>query len=91
LSHSSDWLEENKGEGVLHHMRRPDPCWFENDDHTGKLCIDKHFLDIEGYTCEDYDDASEEECEQVDKAGTKAESACCACGGGDREADHEEL
>jgi len=91
LSHSSDWLEENKGEGVLHHMRRTDPCWFENDDHTGKLCIDKHFLDIEGYTCEDYDDASEEECEQVDKAGTKAESACCACGGGDREADHEEL
>jgi hypothetical protein len=54
LAHSPDWLEENKGEGVIHHLRPSDPCWFQDDNaQTGKLCVDHVFLDREGYTCSD--------------------------------------
>lgn len=89
LSHSVDWLEENKGQGVLHHMRRADPCWFEDDG----LCIDQYFYDEEGYNCGDYENASEDECEAISKSNAiPAHKACCACGGGVRTAyTHEEL
>jgi hypothetical protein len=84
LQHSADWLEENKGEGALHHLRQGGPpCWW--DDAGNTLCVDSDFLDAEGYTCTDYADASEAECKAVNAKQVAAHEACCACGGGDRE------
>jgi hypothetical protein len=86
LSHSADWLEENKGQGVIGHLRRNDPCWFGDDKKDYDLCIDHTFLDDELYTCSDYGDASQEDCKAKDRSrGESAKSACCGCGGGDRD------
>lgn len=94
LAHvSGDWLEENKGQGALHHLRRGgSPCWFGNskagDEYeTGKLCVDLTFLDSEDYTCADYGDASEEECGKANQDNVTPNEACCGCGGGEREAN----
>jgi hypothetical protein len=86
LSHSPDWLEENKGEGAIRHLRPSDPCWFQDKNApTGKLCVDHVFLDGEDYTCSDYGKATKQECLATDKRGTTANEACCGCGGGDQE------
>lgn len=94
LAHSSDWLEENKGQGVLHHTRPADPCWFEGQSQQdadtsradyvhGSLCVDYLFEDDEGYACDSYGGASAQDCQATDVAtGTVATVACCACGGG---------
>lgn len=97
LSHSRDWLETNKGEGILFMLRRSDPCWFhEAPIEYGKqgatpeteLCIDRIFYDTEGYTCTDYDDErTESNCNVEDRNGVSAKEACCACGGGDKTSD----
>lgn len=86
LARSPDWLEENKGEGAINHLRPSDPCWFQdNNARTGKLCVDHVFLDGEDYTCSDYGKATKQECLATDKAGISAKEACCGCGGGDPE------
>lgn len=91
LSHSADWLEENKGGGAIHHLRRDDPCWFGEKGDKYTLCVDHIFLDDEGYTCTDYEDASEKECRAKDAAsGVPATKACCECGGGDRDGSRTE-
>lgn len=85
ISKSNDWLEENKGQGVIKHVRRSNPCWFK-DDATGELCIDDEFFDEEEYTCADYGEATTEECKSKDfTRGVLANQACCGCGGGRRE------
>ncbi|KAI2503921.1 hypothetical protein MHU86_10568 [Fragilaria crotonensis] len=87
LAHSPDWLEENKGEGAISHLRPSDPCWFQDDNaQTGKLCVDHVFLDEEDYTCSDYGKATKQECLATDKNSNSAKEACCGCGGGDPEA-----
>jgi hypothetical protein len=95
LLQSPDWLEANKGEGVVHHLRPTNPCWFQGDSEhehdedaevpmVGQyLCVDTaHFVDHDQQTCEDF--TSPEDCEHaVDVAtGIKAAEACCSCGGG---------
>ena len=86
LAHSPDWLEENKGEGAIRHLRPSDPCWFQDDNpNTGKLCVDHVFLDGEDYTCSDYGKATKEECLATDRNSQRAKEACCGCGGGDPE------
>lgn len=84
LSHSGDWLEEDKGQGLLTHIRRADPCWFVEGQ---SLCVDDDFIDADNYMCEDYGNASDEECQAEDARGrgTTASQACCGCGGGQRE------
>ena len=78
LSKSPDWLEANKGEGILAHMRPGgDPCW---DDG----CIDAFFYDQENYSCGDYGEATKTECRATDRDGVAASVACCGCGGGVR-------
>lgn len=94
LSHSRDWLESNKGEGMLFMLRRSDPCWFrepsiENGEKgttpETELCIDHIFYDTEGYTCSDYDEErTEANCNVEDRNGVSANDACCACEGGDK-------
>jgi hypothetical protein len=89
LAHvSRDWLEQNKGEGALHHLRAGgSPCWFgkNGDDYkNGQLCVDHVFVDAEGYTCTDYGDASDEECAKTNQDYVSPNQACCGCGGGDR-------
>jgi hypothetical protein len=91
LAHvSRDWLEQNKGEGALHHLfPGGSPCWFgeTGDDYkNGKLCVDHIFVDAEGYTCADYGDASQEECAKANEMHVTPNQACCGCGGGEREA-----
>jgi hypothetical protein len=92
LRESSDWLEESKANDALFFMRRVDPCWFR-DDGSGDLCIDDNFLDEEEFSCDDYDEASEDECANKDMlTGALASEACCECGGGHRFGiEHEEL
>jgi hypothetical protein len=108
FSHSLDWLEADKAEGLLHHLRRGDPCWFESptdspeeEEEDGEklyyyanagLCVDHIFLDAEGFTCSDYEDPSDEDCEIKDPStGMSASKACCSCGGGiPGEGDQEE-
>jgi hypothetical protein len=86
MARSADWLEENKGSGLMHHLRRDDPCWFsDEEDLNGPLCMDRAFLDAEGYTCTDYGSATKEECKATDAAGVPASVACCGCRGGDWE------
>jgi hypothetical protein len=90
LAHvSRDWLEQNKGEGALHHLfPGGSPCWFgvTGDDYkNGKLCVDRIFVDAEGYTCADYGDASAKECAKANLIGVTPNQACCGCGGGERE------
>lgn len=64
-----------------------DPCWFQDDDPTKKVCVDGFFLDQEGYTCSDYGDATDKECQEGTSSGGTgtANEACCACGGGSAE------
>ena len=91
MARSADWLEENKGSSLMHHLRRNDPCWFsDEEDLDGPLCIDHAFLDAEGYTCTDYGSASDEECKATDAAGVPASVACCGCKGGDWEDDDDD-
>jgi hypothetical protein len=90
LSHSPDWLERNKGQGALHHLRPTDPCWFQDGDKApnGKLCVDEAFLDRDGYTCSDYGDATAQECLATSAHNDEtfiAKKACCTCGGGNPE------
>jgi hypothetical protein len=87
MAHSPDWLEENKGQGAIHHLRPYDPCWFQDDNAPqGKLCVDDVFRDKEGYTCSDYGRATKEECLATDTNGkVMAKDACCGCGGGKAE------
>jgi hypothetical protein len=93
MSHSPDWLESNKGKGLLHHVRRFDPCWFQEtvDKHgknvSGALkCIDMDFFDNDGFSCGDYEHATNEECKLTDHVNKSltAEEACCGCSGGIR-------
>lgn len=74
-SHSPDWIEENKGGGILHHMRRSNPCYFahvtaESEDEEGdedgageivghRLCVDHLFYHADGYTCSDFNEEEE--------------------------------
>ena len=85
LAHSHDWLEENKGQGAIEHLRRDDPCWFQKKDGRPSLCVDRVFYDDEHYTCTDYGEATREECTTMDSNGATANDACCGCGGGDYE------
>jgi hypothetical protein len=95
LKDSYDWLEENKGEGILLHLRPHDPCWNESDDdEPSGVCVDGYLLDEEGYYCEDYGQVTDDECEAKDVfSGVKAAELCCGCGGGERfnRGRHEEL
>jgi len=83
LADSSDWLEANKARGLLARVRRDDPCRWDDED---MLCVDLDFLDAEGRSCVDYDDAggAAEACATPDVLGhnTTPAEACCACGGG---------
>jgi hypothetical protein len=84
LRESSDWLEEAKANDALFFMRRVDPCWFR-EDGSGDLCIDDNFLDDEEFSCDDYAQATEDECANKDiLTGVLASDACCECGGGHR-------
>ena len=82
MSKSYDWLEENKGEGLLWHLRSHDPCLL--DDNHEVACIDDFFWDNEGYSCKDYGPyVSDEECEALDTTTHgPASDFCCHCGGG---------
>ena len=99
MSKSKDWLEANKGEGLLQHLRvDSDPCWFDykpikrnkklkREKKSKALCIDRIFFDTKGNTCEAY---SDEETLTKDDCATPsvidsniAFDACCPCGGGD--------
>jgi len=89
MAKSKDWLEENKGQGAIHHLRPADPCWFKDDTNglkDGDLCVDDEFVDEEGYVCADYGEATKQECLAMDvKREVSANQACCGCGGGQRE------
>jgi len=86
LAYSPDWLEENKGQGALHHLRPSDPCRFhDNDNKKGQLCVEDLFVDKDGYTCIDYVAATKQECLAKSEHGITAEKACCGCGGGNPE------
>jgi hypothetical protein len=96
MSQSKDWLEANKGEGVLHHLRvDSDPCWFDfygrhRDGEEEVLCVDRVFVDTVGNTCEEYNGENiltKEDCTRQDHRktiGIFAKTACCQCGGGDQ-------
>jgi hypothetical protein len=93
MSKSKDWLEANKGEGVLHHLRRDsDPCWFNfHDSSTRKkkkrkdehvLCVDRVFIDTNGDTCEQYNDKetlTKEDCSTKDMYKTDGIFARTTC------------
>jgi hypothetical protein len=88
MSQSKDWLERNKGEGVLHHLRvDSDPCWFNFDSNRdgGKvLCVDRIFVDQSGGTCADTESGGcKRRGDDSQNKQTSAKSACCQCGGGD--------
>lgn len=95
MSHSNDWLEEDKGVGAIHHLRGEDPCWFdeydEDDEDDPFFCVDRPFLDAEGSACDEYQDATAEECETKDVKGVAAKEACCGCDGGDNYGTRQEL
>ena len=84
LKESDDWLEENKGEGLLLHLRTHIPCWIDNEGEVS--CVDEFFWDEEGYSCKDYGPhVTDDECEAKDTAtGMPAADMCCNCGGGTR-------
>ncbi|VEU40430.1 unnamed protein product [Pseudo-nitzschia multistriata] len=90
MARSDDWLEANKAGHVLDHTRRRDPCWFgpggEDYEAPGaELCVDRYFVDGEGYDCSGYERAGGDECATGDATGTtRASEACCPCGGGTR-------
>ena len=47
------------------------------------MCIDEVFLDEEGYYCDGYEEATEQECQAKDVfTGKTAKEKCCGCGGG---------
>ena len=49
-------------------------------------CVDRYFVDQEGFDCSGYEEASPKECSVSDAAETTtAKLACCPCGGGTRE------
>jgi hypothetical protein len=89
---SGDWLERNKAEGLLGHLRYGgNPCWWSRDeveDEENRVleCIDANYADGEGYHCGDYGHASEDECRAPDAIHKSllASEACCGCGGGMR-------
>ena len=84
-------LTELKGNDLLLFLRPHDPCW---DNHEGaSWCIDNLFLDEEGYYCDGYEEADEEECQAKDIfTGKTANASCCGCGGGEKYGvAHEEL
>jgi hypothetical protein len=88
LTRSDDWLEANKGQGAIHHLRRSDPCWFFDDDaDVTVVCADLVFYDEDNFTCTDYgeDVVSDDDCTTVDRNGVPAADACCGCGGGMRD------
>ena len=83
LINSEEWLEAAKAETLLHHVRPGgEPCWFEDEG----LCVDRFFVDEAGYSCKDYIEPEEGDCDAVDASGVKASEACCGCGGGHRSA-----
>ena len=90
MIHSSDWLEANKAQGIVRHVRSQQmPCHYRDEDHNGDLiCVDKHFVDEEGYSCDWYnsEEATEEDCSMTDTFNEEltAKDACCGCGGGFR-------
>jgi hypothetical protein len=77
----------------LHHLRRDDPCWFDDPLITErkkvatsdtKLCVDGFFYDEQNRSCSDYGtQPSETDCAIRDRYGVLAKNACCACGGGE--------
>jgi hypothetical protein len=87
---SGDWLERNKAEGLLRHLRYgDDPCWWsdEEDESVRVLqCIDFNFSDNDNYHCGDYIHPTEDECRATDVTDPSlpASRACCGCGGGMR-------
>lgn len=91
LKESYDWLEELKANDLLLFLRPHDPCW--DDGENSAMCIDGIFLDKEGYYCDDYEEADDEECQETDIfTGKSANELCCGCGGGTKYGDsHEEL
>ena len=93
MTHSEDWLEQNKAAGFWNHVRRHDPCWLPPQDQettTADVCVDRYFVDDEGYDCSGYEEAQRSECTTpgTDITGirtTTANEACCGpCGGGFR-------
>ena len=91
LSLYSLTMTELKANDLILFLRPHDPCW--DDEEGGFYCLDKLFLDNEGYYCDGYEEATEEECKAQDVfTGTPATELCCGCGGGERlSGDHEEL
>ena len=76
-------MSELKANDLLLFLRPHDPCW---ESEEGKVyCLDQLFMDEEGYYCDGYEDATEEECKAKDEfTGKTANEMCCGCGGGER-------
>jgi hypothetical protein len=90
LLQSPDWLEENKAEGIVGHIRSSDnPCHYRDEQQMTELtCIDRHFVDEEGYGCDWYNkEEAKDDCSDSTDFFNKdltADMACCGCGGGYR-------
>lgn len=87
LNNSPDWLEQNKGEMTIFHIRKANPCFYgkSGKDYDQDLsCIDHLWMDKDGYFCNDYE---AKECESdgsvPNKQDVSAKDACCVCNGGD--------
>jgi hypothetical protein len=87
LHNSPDWLEQNKGEMTIYHIRKANPCFYGmsgNDIDQDLSCIDHVWEDKDGYVCNDY---KAKDCEGdgsvPNKQGVSAKDACCVCNGGD--------
>jgi hypothetical protein len=87
LYNSPDWLEQNKGEMTIYHVRNANPCYFgkSGKDYDQDLsCIDRLWKDKDGYFCKDY---KPKDCDGdgsvPNKQGVSAKDACCVCKGGD--------
>lgn len=83
MKESIDWVEASKSKGFMHHMRRQDEsCWL--NEEKDQLCVDGNFLDQGFFLCAEYDDASEDDCENAVDIFTNepASELCCTCGGG---------
>jgi hypothetical protein len=87
LYNSPDWLEQNKGEMTIYHVRNANPCFFGKsgkDLDQDLSCIDRLWKDKDGYACNDY---KAKECQGdgsvSNKQGVSAKDACCVCHGGD--------
>jgi hypothetical protein len=90
MSNSRDWLERNKGEGVLHFLHvDSNPCWFDFDSNMdgeeNTLCVDRYFVDRWGDTCAGRKSGRcQDRGNDWQSQATTASSECCRCGGGDR-------